>query len=78
MGRFVHIVRYASLLVLPKDHCHRFLIGTASDRWHSQRITDDFESFILNWDGESTHLVELISDSANPSALLMRQSLNSS
>jgi hypothetical protein len=44
---------YDTQVCLPKDHCHRFLIGTTLERWQSLRITDDFESFVLNWDGES-------------------------
>jgi hypothetical protein len=44
---------YDMQVCLPKDHCHRFLIGTTLERWQSLRITDDFESFVLNWDGES-------------------------
>ena len=44
---------YESKACVPKDHCHRFLIGTTKERWGSTRIIDDFESFTLNWDGES-------------------------
>lgn len=45
---------YGKQVCLPKDHCHRFLIGINHERsWHSRPITEDFESFTLNWDGES-------------------------
>lgn len=44
---------YDMQVCLPKDHCHRFLIGTTMERWQGLRIIDDFESFVLNWNGES-------------------------
>ena len=44
---------YEQKKCLPKDHCHRFLLGTNEERWRGERIIDYFETFTLKWDGES-------------------------